>query len=92
VTDSQKRDQTPAKVFEGEWVKGLPTPRVRSRLTNIREVRREMAKVYIEARAGTLRTDVATRLVYILTQISNLIRDSELEDRVKQLEDELSQR
>lgn len=70
----------------------LPIPRVRSRLTCVREVRREMAKVYCEARAGTLRTDVATRLVYILTQLSNLIRDSELEERVQQLEDELARR
>lgn len=69
-----------------------PTPRVRSRLTTIREVRREMAKVYAEARAGELRTDVATRLVYMLTQISNLIRDSELEQRVQQLERELANR
>jgi hypothetical protein len=51
-----------------------------------------MAAVYREARAGTLRTDVATRLVYILTQLSNLIRDSELEARVAELEQELARR
>lgn len=67
-----------------------PTPRMR--LASIREVRREMAKVYAEARAGELRTEVATRLVYMLTQISNLIRDSELEQRVQQLEQELTNR
>ena len=76
-----------------EVLEPLPTPsRGRSRLTCVREVRREMAKVYSEARAGTLRTDVATRLVYILTQLSTLIRDSELEERVQQLEQELAKR
>lgn len=71
----------------------LPTPRALARrLGNIREVRREMARVYAEARTGQLRTDVATRLVYILTNLSNLIRDSELEQRVQQLEQELARK
>lgn len=91
MTD-EKRDNVPAQTVAvtGELLD--PTPRPRSRLTTIREVRREMAKVYAEARTGELRTDVATRLVYILTQISNLIRDSELEQRVQQLEQELAKR
>ena len=79
---------TPVEVLEP-----LPTPRALVRkLANIREVRREMAKVYAEARIGQLRTDTATRLVYILTQLSNLIRDSELEERVQQLERELGRK
>jgi hypothetical protein len=73
-------------------LESLPTPRARSRLTCVREVRREMARVYCEAREGSLKTDVATRLVYILTQLSNLIRDSELEGRVQQLEAEIARR
>lgn len=67
-----------------------PTPRLR--LGSIREVRREMAKVYAEARAGDLPTSAATRLVYILNAISTLIRDSELEQRVQQLEQEIAGR
>jgi hypothetical protein len=85
-------NETAVKSVAVEVLEPLPTPRVRSRLTCVREVRREMAKVYCEARAGTMRTDTATRLVYILTQLSNLIRDSELEQRVEQLEQELSRR
>lgn len=85
-------NETGSKPLQLEVLGTLPIPRSRSRLTCIREVRREMAKVYCEARAGTLRTDAATRLVYILTQLSNLIRDSELEARVQQLEHELSRR
>lgn len=88
----EKRDAVPAQPVAVTGVLLKPTPRVRSRLTTIREVRREMAKVYSEARSGTLRTDVATRLVYMLTQISNLIRDSELEQRVQQLEEEIARK
>ena len=85
-------DEKGVKVVQGEVLNALPTSRTRSRLTCVREVRREMAKVYAEARAGTIRTDTATRLVYILTQLSNLIRDSELEQRVQELEQQIAQR
>ena len=81
----------PAKQVTVQVLGAAPTPS-RVRLNNIREVRREMAKVYSEARNGTLRSDVASRLVYMLTQLSTLIRDSELEDRVRQLEDDLARR
>lgn len=83
----KKRDEVPAQSTAVTGVLLAPTPRVRSRLTTIREIRREMAKVYLEARNGELRTDSATRFVYMLTQLSNLIRDSELEQRVQQLEE-----
>lgn len=90
---TQNANQTWGNVAVVQVLEPVGTPRsVARRLTNIREVRREMAKVYAEARTGQLRTDVATRLVYILTQLSNLIRDSELEERVAQLEQELARR
>lgn len=81
----------PANSVTPQLVTVTPTP-ARVRLNNIREVRREMAKVYSEARSGMLRKDDATRLVYILTQLSNLIRDSELEERVVALEAEYARR
>lgn len=43
------------------------TPRIN--LSTSEDVRREMAKVYRESRAGRLATSEATRLVYMLTQI-----------------------
>lgn len=43
------------------------TPRIN--LSTSEDVRREMAKVYRESRAGNLATAEATRLVYMLTQI-----------------------
>jgi hypothetical protein len=49
-------------------------------------VRYEIAKVYREARAGLMPTQEATRLVYMLIALGNMIKDSELEERVIQLE------
>lgn len=89
---AQNGDGAPTDTATTTEVLPAPTRRKRSRLTTIREVRREMAKVYVEARDGTLRLDQATRLVYILVQLSNPIRDSELEDRVKHLEEAVERR
>ncbi len=56
------------------------------RLGKIREVRREMAKVYTEVRRLKLPSSEGTRLIYMLAQISTQIRDSELEERITKLE------
>ena len=88
IDDQSARNLTVVEVFDP-----LPTPKIAARrLNSIREVRREMSRVYCEARNGTLRTDVATRLIYMLTALSTLIRDSELEQRVAELEQELARR
>lgn len=89
---AQSGNHVSAQAIETVGVLLPPTPRGRLRLGSLREVRREMAKVYAEARSGEMKTDVASRLVYILTQLSNLIRDSELEQRVQELEQEIARR
>lgn len=64
-----------------------PTPRSgRLRLGSIQECRRELAKLYVEARRGEIPTATATRLAYLLVSLANMIRDSELEARVAALE------
>lgn len=63
-----------------------PTPVTRIRLNTVRECRRELAKLYLETRQGQLETSTATRLAYILTSLVNMIRDSELEQRIAALE------
>jgi hypothetical protein len=75
-------------LIEGQVIVANPTPRKskRLRLGNIREVRREIAAVYAEARRRVIPTQEATRLVYILVSLSNMIRDSELEERITALE------
>ena len=45
----------------------LPTPRIN--LSSTEDVRREMAKVYREARSSKIAINEATKLVYMLTQL-----------------------
>ena len=77
-------------VLEGEVVTKSTLPRgvtYKIRLANIGDVRLEVAKVYREARQNKIPAQQATRLVYILTALANMIRDSDLEERIKQLEE-----
>lgn len=60
------------------------TPRFN--LSTTEDVRREMAKVYRESRAGKLATAEATRLVYILTQILKAHEVYVLEKKILALE------
>ena len=72
--------------IEGDVIVADPTPCKRIRLNNIKEVRLELSRVYREARLGTLQTSEATRLVYMLIALGNIIKDSELEERITALE------
>ena len=47
-----------------------------------------MSTVYREARQGRMATQEATRLVYILVSIGNMIKDSDLEERISALEEQ----
>jgi len=67
-----------------------PTP-ARPRLNTVRECRRELAKVYADAKVGRIETQTATRLCYLLTSLAAMIRDGELEDRVRALETQIQQ-
>lgn len=71
-------------MLEGTVV-SLP-PRV-GRLDSVHRIRREMGKIYREVRAGTLNSQESTRLVYILLSLSRMLVDSDLETRIKRLED-----
>jgi len=74
------------QAIEGKVIIADPTPCKRIRLNNIKEVRLELSRVYREARLGTLQTSEATRLVYMLISLGNMIKDSELEERITALE------
>jgi len=52
----------------------------------LEDVRREMASVYREARAGRMDASEAGRLAYILTGIGKLIEATEIEKRLSQME------
>ena len=68
------------------------SPRSRLRLNTVRECRRELAKVYVEARAGLIDTQTATRLAYLLQTLAAMIRDGDMEDRILALETEIAKR
>lgn len=76
-------------VIEGELLSPVPTS-AKIRLNTVRECRRELAKVYADAKAGVIATQDATRLCYLLTAIATMIRDGELEDRVRALENQIT--
>lgn len=78
---NEKRSQ----VIEGEVIPRASSP-ARLRLATVRDCRRELAKLYIEARRGDLPTADAGRLGWLLQTLVNVIRDSELEARIAALE------
>lgn len=62
----------------------LASPRLK--LETVQNVRRELARIYREARRGELKVETATRLAYLLDLMSRLIERSELEARIEVLE------
>lgn len=58
----------------------------RLKLSTVAHCKREIAKIYREARRGEIKADVASKLVHILQVQSRLIVDAELEARVEELE------
>jgi len=68
----------------GIEVLDAPTPRLN--LSSIEDVRREMAKVYREARSHQIEPSEATKLVFILTQILRAHEQVVLEGRIFNLE------
>lgn len=74
------------QVVEGEHLPANPARLPRLRLGSIREVRRELIKVYGLAKAGRLPTQDASRLVFMLQALAGMIKDHELEQRIQVLE------
>lgn len=60
--------------------------RYRCKLDTMQDVRREMAKVYREARSGLLDTQDATKLTWVLQAVGKVIEGSDLERRIEALE------
>jgi hypothetical protein len=63
---------------------GEGTPRIN--LSTAEDIRREMARVYREARAGAVDTTQASKLVYILSQITKAHELGVIEKRLTELE------
>lgn len=54
----------------------------RMRLHSVSDVKRELRRLYVEARNGTIKSADATKLAYLLNMLANLMVDSDLEERV----------
>lgn len=65
-----------------------PTPS-KIKLNTLEDVRREMARVYREARDGIIDSSEAGRFAYILTGIGKLIEATDIEKRLSQMERKL---
>ena len=77
-------------VHEGQLLRSVPTPQLK--LATIEDVRREMARVYREARTGLSDTANSSRLVYMLTSIAKMIEIGQLEQRITILEENNNER
>jgi hypothetical protein len=82
--------QAPVEIdgISGE-VETIPTPkgtRYRCKLDTLADVKREMARIYREARTELIDTQTASKQVWILQSIGKVIEGSDLEKRIEQLE------
>lgn len=80
-----KREKHPPATIDGATGKPDPTP-PKIKLNNLEDVRREMATIYREARAGKLDISDAGKLAYVLTGIGKLIEVETIERRITALE------
>jgi hypothetical protein len=81
---AEKRNLVARSDQSGQGVVLLPAPQIR--LNDLEAVRREMARVYREARGGMINSQDASRFVYILGELRKLFEATDLERRIKTLE------
>lgn len=79
-------DERQPEVIDGETGTPEGTPR-RIDLSNLRDVRLELAHVYRRIDSGKLQTQDGTRRAYVLKTIHDVIVSAELERRIQELED-----
>lgn len=76
-----------ALTIDGDTQTVIPTsPKVD--LATALDIRREMAKVYRETKAGKIETVDGAKLVYMLSQVGKMIELHEIETRLAALEDQ----
>jgi hypothetical protein len=79
-----KKVANPPVIHEGQLLVAVPTPQLK--LASIDDCRREMARVYREAKTASIDMADASRLVYMLTSIAKMIELGHLEQRITELE------
>ena len=80
-----KKAKNAPVTIDGQLLTVIPTPQLK--LATIEDCRREMARVYRDARHATTDTADASRLVYMLATIAKMIEIGELEQRLNALEE-----
>jgi hypothetical protein len=76
------------ETIDGATLALVPTPaRRKPQLTSLDGVRVEMARVYREMENGRRDSQDGSRLVYVLTQIAKVLDFTEVEVRLRALED-----
>jgi hypothetical protein len=80
-----RREKQPPVTIDGKTGRADPSP-PKIKLNSIEDVRREMATIYREARAGRMDTSEVGRLAYVLTGIGKLIEVEQVEKRLIALE------
>ncbi len=71
---------------EIESLPGQRGKRYRCPLDTMSDVKREMAKIYREARSGMVDVQDATKLTWCLQAVAKVIETSDLEKRIEALE------
>jgi hypothetical protein len=79
----RKESDSPV-ILEGQVLQALPAPQIK--LATLEDCRREMARVYRDARTYRIESQDASRLVYMLSQIGKLLELTDIEKRVELLE------
>ncbi len=79
-----KKVANPPAIHEGQLLVAVPTPQLK--LATVDDCRREMARVYREAKTASIDMADASRLVYMLISIAKMIELGQLEQRITQLE------
>ena len=79
-------DKSEPEIIDGQTGLVCPTPRTIN-LSNLRDVRLELAHVYREIDAGRIKSQEGTRRAYVLRQIADILVSAELEKRIAELEE-----
>lgn len=72
-----------AQATEDNGATGVPRRRP---LNSLRDVQRQIATIYWDARRGRIEAATATKLTYVLGRLADVIGDGEIEKRLGELE------
>ena len=87
TTDRKDSDKTTPQTFDGET--GKPDiPHRRIDLSNLRDVRLELASLYRQVDAGDMESTEANKRAWLLRQIHDVLVSAELERRIIELEEQ----